>query len=439
MAAVARVPFDVWLEILGNVEEPKDLAHCARVNNLMFQAAIPVLYRSIRVKYVDLDGRTGVSMIHPNSVLATLNTRPHLSVYVREIRFHVYNRLHNATYTVQDTGAPIHVLSTLFNLTTCTVYSSVENVVSAEVLRNITDNLRLCHNLSHLHWDFAVTARHMPILSELPSDTTLRLRSLTLGDASTEAIQNLDVVLRSFDHLTSLRLKSTSGLDIPLSQDLVMNGALSRLKALQIGFSHTLPAPALLSFVSAGANLTELDVVYDYFLLGRDLNISSSQTGLSQLTSLTVRHQGVAGVDAYHELVAWISRLAARSPLQHLNVVSDDDKRHGCRGGACLAAVAQQHPTLVSLSAAHVYLGAAFISAVAKACPLLEYIECAPPPPPRVRRKISGPSESDIDALRSALSTRPSGFTIVNTRQTTQGNSYVACMKRRVTRTLLTA
>ena len=99
------------------------------------------------------------------------------------------------------------------------------------------------------------------------------------------------------------------------------------------------------------------------------------------------------GVDAFHELFLWVSRLVARSPLQHLNIISDDDKRHGCKGGACLAAVAQQHSTLVSLSAGHVYLGAAFITSVAKACPLLEEIECSPPPPPRVRR-MSGPSES---------------------------------------------
>ena len=64
MVVAARVPYDIWAEILENhVDETKDLAHCARVNSLMSQAATPVLYRSIRVKYVDLDGRTGVSMV----------------------------------------------------------------------------------------------------------------------------------------------------------------------------------------------------------------------------------------------------------------------------------------------------------------------------------------------------------------------------------------
>ena len=55
----------------------------------------------------------------------------------------------------------------------------------------------------------------MPILSQLRADTTLRLRSLTIGDASTEAIQYLDVLLRSFDQLTSLRLQVRA--DAPLS------------------------------------------------------------------------------------------------------------------------------------------------------------------------------------------------------------------------------
>ncbi|KZV75366.1 hypothetical protein PENSPDRAFT_88535 [Peniophora sp. CONT] len=408
----ARIPYDVWIDILGNVEETKDLAHCVVVNSLMSQAALPVLYRTIRVKYVDLDGRTGVSMIHSNNAFVTLKAHPHLLVYVKEIRFHVYNRLHNARYTVHDSGAPVDVMSTLFNLTACTIWSPTDNIISSEVLHDIISKLRLCHNLTHLHWDFGITRQHMPILNRLRANTTLRLRSLTLGDASTEAIRSLDVILRSFDELTSLRLQSSAGLDVALSQDLVANGALSRLEALQIGFSHTLPAPALLSFVSAGSNLTELDVVYDYFLLGRDRNTPlPDELGLSHLKSLVVRHQGVADVNAFHELFSWVSRLAAKSPLQHLNVVSDDCKRHGCKGGACLATVARQHPTLVSLSAAHVYLGAAFISLVAKACPLLEDIECAPPKPPRVRRLTSGPTElvrckteSSLAAIRGARS-----------------------------------
>ena len=124
----------------------------------------------------------------------------------------------------------------------------------------------------------------------------------------------------------------------------------------------------------------------------------------------------IIGVDAFHELMMWISRLAVKSPLRHLNIVSDDDKRHGCKGGACIAAVAQQHLTLVSLSVAHVYLGAAFVSAVAKACPLLEDIECAPPPPPRVRRTISGPSESvrcNTEYSLAAMSGARSGPTLI--------------------------
>lgn len=63
MVMAAHVPYDVWVDILGSVEETKDLAHCARVNSLVSQAALPVLYRTIVVKYVDLDGRTGVSMV----------------------------------------------------------------------------------------------------------------------------------------------------------------------------------------------------------------------------------------------------------------------------------------------------------------------------------------------------------------------------------------
>lgn len=63
MVVTTRVPFDVWIEILANIGETKDLAYCARVNSLMFQAAMPVLYKTIKVKYVDLDGRLGVSMV----------------------------------------------------------------------------------------------------------------------------------------------------------------------------------------------------------------------------------------------------------------------------------------------------------------------------------------------------------------------------------------
>lgn len=189
-----------------------------------------------------------------------------------------------------------------------------------------------------------------------------------------------------------------------LSQDLVRNARLTGLTTLQIGISHHLTPHQLLSFVSTGSNLTVLDVFYDYFLFDWQNDLLVSAHGLPCLIDLTVRHQGVASKDAFHDLFDWLSCLSAKSRLEHLSIVSDDGKRHNCRGGACLAAVAGQHPALMSLTAAHISLGPQALAVIAKACPCLDEIVCAHLP--RSRTGSEFPSKD-----RAAVET---GISVVN-------------------------
>ncbi|KAI0045149.1 hypothetical protein FA95DRAFT_168418 [Auriscalpium vulgare] len=75
-----RIPFEIWAAVLATVDDSATLTVCARVSSTFWAAAVPWLYREIRVLHPDRG-----AAIRGNRAFDAVEAHPRLRAYVRSV------------------------------------------------------------------------------------------------------------------------------------------------------------------------------------------------------------------------------------------------------------------------------------------------------------------------------------------------------------------
>ncbi|TFK52923.1 hypothetical protein OE88DRAFT_1656602 [Heliocybe sulcata] len=109
---------------------------------------------------------------------------------------------------------------------------------------------------------------------------------------------------------------------------------LRHLTHLTFGPGHKLTKDVLLETFLCIPKLEDLTVFYDNFVNGNvdnpgflEIVRGAKEQGLPKLRSIIIQHQGIGTAHQFSDFFTWIDALSARSPLERLEIHSDDGRK----------------------------------------------------------------------------------------------------------------
>ncbi|TFY64576.1 hypothetical protein EVG20_g5897 [Dentipellis fragilis] len=317
-----HIPFDVWTLVFESAHPwpPGSLARCARTCRTFHDAATPYVYEEIAVRQY-----SGHAKVH--TAFDTLAAQPHLRKSNEIIEVELSSARPPKNDNKQDSGMLAASwaadLALLPNLESYTLHAVVKHTVSCDFLEAAVNVLCQCAKLKHVGWQFEIDSRRFAIagrLTNLQSMKILRLSQTVLKTFGTWVTQKSTI--------NCIHIENTKGMDIEILPQVRETFLMKGLSRLNIGKGHSLTSDALLSLLERTPSLQELCIFYDNFAFAYGhVDLRPEFCGLPNLERLTVHHQGVGETSQYADLMAWISILAANSPLLSLSIRSDDGKQ----------------------------------------------------------------------------------------------------------------
>ncbi|KAJ8094036.1 hypothetical protein PM082_009926 [Marasmius tenuissimus] len=341
----ADIPFDLLLCIMEQVDR-KTLCACTRVSRLFHEAALPSLYKSVRVyvcRFHKLDFDSGPFRI--------LNEHPHLKPFVKnvEICLGLNDYVKNREYL-----SPLwETLSELTNITSFSFWPPEDFYYHLPQLltETIVTALSRCEKLEDITLLSTISASSVSRLSQLKSVRSVRFGHLL----SYETLNALGTWFREingeFRSLSIMKAHVVSSTAITHIAPYIFN-----LRTLHIGTNHTLTSQDLLALFTYTPQLRFLDITY-YEFLAVPLPLLNTQNQTPQtpqdpllpnLECLVIRHSGLSHQPAFDDLFSWIKLVITSSPLTSFSIFSDDGRE--CEFSDRFLATLLTKPTLTILN-----------------------------------------------------------------------------------------
>ncbi|KAK1215827.1 hypothetical protein PQX77_021553 [Marasmius sp. AFHP31] len=321
-STTADIPFDLLLCIMEHVVDRKTLCACTRVSRLFHEAALPSLYKSVRVyvcRFHKLDFDYGPFKI--------LNQHPHLKPFVKTVEIclglndYVKNR---------DHLTPLwETLSSLPNITSFSFWPPEDFYYHLPQLltETIATALERCDKLEDITLLSTISASSVKRLSELGSVRSVRLGHL-LSVETVGALGGWFGRVGREGGVRGLSVMKAHSVNSTAIKELVPY--ISNLHTLHIGTNHSLTSKDLLALFTYTPQIRFLDITY-YGFLAVPLPLLSQTPSpqdplLPTLDVLVIRHSGLTHPAAFASLFGWIKLLITSSPLTSFSIFSDDGR-----------------------------------------------------------------------------------------------------------------